>query len=55
MFVMSKHEQAKTQSIRLPAELRAFLLEQARINQRSLSGEIVYRLRQTRREQERAA
>ncbi|WP_295539208.1 Arc family DNA-binding protein [uncultured Pseudacidovorax sp.] len=38
----------RVDSIRLPAELRAFLLAQAQQNTRSFSGEIVHRLEQSR-------
>ncbi|WP_183043446.1 Arc family DNA-binding protein [Alicycliphilus denitrificans] len=43
-----KPEPMRPDSIRIPAELRTYLREQARKNTRSYSGEVVHRLEASR-------
>lgn len=44
----NKPEQMRPDSIRMPANLRAYLREQAEKNTRSYSGEVVHRLEASR-------
>lgn len=49
----TKPTQPKPTPIRMPEPLKTWLRHQAVDNRRSLSGEIVYRLEQSRQEQEK--
>ncbi|MGE8493676.1 MULTISPECIES: Arc family DNA-binding protein [Comamonas] len=44
-----KHDRSSPDTVRIPADLRAYLREQALKNTRSFSGEIVHRLEASRK------
>lgn len=52
---MEGARQAPQSNIRFPAELKAHLKEQAKRNRRSLNDEIVWRLEQSKKEDEKNA